>query len=326
MSEAVRYSIVVPVYNEEGVVGECHRRLKETMDSCGESYELIFVNDGSSDATGTMVRGLCAKDPKVKLIDFSRNFGHQVAISAGMDHASGDAVVVIDADLQDPPDVILHMIEKWKEGFQVVYGKRSERKGETAFKKATAFLFYRFLASMTDVTIPTDVGDFRLIDRRVCDVMAHDIHERNRFIRGIVSWVGFRQTSVDYVRHQRFAGKTKYPFMKMVHFAADAIVSFSHKPLRMAMYLGVFTSLSGFAYLFYALVMKYLAESTIRGWTSLVVLMLIFNGMILFMLGIIGEYIGRIYDESKNRPLYIINESIGLVRPNRTPSAVEAVR
>lgn len=312
MKNIVRFSIIVPIYNEESVVKECYRRLKEVMDTAGESYELIFINDGSSDASAEIIKELHHSDSRVKLISFSRNFGHQVAISAGMDFASGNAVVVIDADLQDPPSVILQMIEKWKQGYEVVYGKRVERKGETFFKKSTAFLFYRFLQSMTSVSVPADVGDFRLIDRKVCDVMARNIHERNRFIRGIISWVGFKQTSVEYIRENRFAGTTKYPFLKMMRFATDAIISFSYKPLKIATYVGLFASLSGFLYLFYALSMKFFTDKTIQGWTSLVVLTLIFNGIILFILGIIGEYIGRIYDESKNRPLYIVHELLGM--------------
>ncbi|HET9599029.1 MAG TPA: glycosyltransferase family 2 protein [Anaeromyxobacteraceae bacterium] len=310
MTNAPRYSIIVPAHNEEAVLAECHRRLKEVMDTTRERYELIFVDDGSRDRTGEMLQDLAALDPNVKVVSFSRNFGHQIAISAGMDHASGDAVIVIDADLQDPPSVILDMIAKWKEGYDVVYGRRGERQGETAFKKATAFFFYRLLRSMTEVDIPTDVGDFRLIDRKVCDVMA-GMRERNRFVRGIISWIGFRQTSVTYVREKRFAGETKYPLSKMLRFALDAIFGFSYRPLKLASYLGLATSLAGFAYAAYALYLKFFTTRTVQGWTSIIAMNLVFNGIVLLILGIMGEYIGRIYDESKARPFYVVRDKLG---------------
>lgn len=303
------YSIIIPVYNEELVVKESHRRLKAVMDSTGEDYELLFVNDGSRDKTVEILRGIIQSDPHTRLLDFSRNFGHQTAISAGMDHASGDAVIVIDADLQDPPEVMLDMIAKWKEGYQVVYGKRLQRKGETLFKKLTAKLFYRLLHSMTDVDIPVDTGDFRLLDRSVCDVM-RNLTEKNRYVRGLVSWVGFNQTAVEYVRDERFAGETKYPLKKMLKFATDGIISFSFKPLKFAEYLGVGISLLSFLYLIVVIVQKIIGH-TVEGWASILAVSLFFNGVILFMLGIIGEYIGRIYDEAKNRPLYILKEKVG---------------
>jgi len=303
------YSVVVPVYNEEEVVGECVSRLKKVMDRTAESYELVFVNDGSRDKTKPLLMKIAKSNPALKIIDFSRNFGHQIAITAGMDYASGDAVLIIDADLQDPPEVMLQMIEKWKQGFDVVYGKRIKRKGETVFKLMTAKIFYRFLSGMTQVKIPKDVGDFRLLDRKVCNAMC-SIHERNRFVRGLISWAGYRQAEVPYVREKRFAGKTKYPFFKMLRFALNAIVSFSYKPLRLASFLGVLVSLGGFGYLIYVLI-QFVSGQTLQGWTSLISLSLIFNGVILIILGIIGEYIGRIYDESKARPLYLVNELIG---------------
>lgn len=305
----ILYSIIIPVYNEELVVEESHRRLKAVMDSTGEDYELLFVNDGSRDKTVEILRGIIQSDPHTRLLDFSRNFGHQTAISAGMDHASGDAVIVIDADLQDPPEVMLDMIAKWKEGYQVVYGKRLQRKGETLFKKLTAKLFYRLLHSMTDVDIPVDTGDFRLLDRSVCDVM-RNLTEKNRYVRGLVSWVGFNQTAVEYVRDERFAGETKYPLKKMLKFATDGIISFSFKPLKFAEYLGVAVSLLSFLYLIVVIVQKIIGH-TVEGWASILAVSLFFNGVILFMLGIIGEYIGRIYDEAKNRPLYILKEKVG---------------
>lgn len=303
-------SVIVPMYNEEEVIEHTYFRLKQVMDCTGENYEIIFINDGSYDRTREIVKSICISDPQVRLVEFSRNFGHQVAISAGMDYAAGQSVVIIDADLQDPPEIILEMIEKWRDGYEVVYGKRSMRKGESAFKKVTAKLFYRVLGKLTNVHIPLDTGDFRLIDRKVCDVMK-GLKERNRFIRGLVGWVGFRQTSVEYVREERFAGVTKYPLRKMVSFAVDGITSFSHKPLKIASYIGVVLSLSSFIYLFVVLFQKWLELGTIPGWASIVAINLFFNGIVLMLLGVMGEYIGRIYDESKDRPLYIVREALG---------------
>ncbi|ODP30439.1 Dolichyl-phosphate beta-D-mannosyltransferase [Paenibacillus nuruki] len=304
----MRYSIVVPVYNEEAVVLECYRRLTEVMQQTHESYELIFVNDGSRDQTASIVNQLCASDASVKWIDFSRNFGHQIAITAGMDHAQGEAIVVIDADLQDPPELILQMIEKWKEGFDVVYATRAERKGETGFKKWSASMFYRTLNKLSDIDIPLDTGDFRLIDRKVCEAMK-TMKENNRFVRGLVSWVGFRQTSISYVREERFAGETKYPLKKMIRFASDALVAFSLKPLKLASILGSVVSLFSFFYLIFVLAQKLLHFSTTPGWASIVATILFLNGIILVILGLIGEYIGRIYDEVKQRPLYLIQQT-----------------
>lgn len=307
MSEKVIVSVVVPVYNEEGVVEESYKRLKKVMDSIDESYEIIFVNDGSRDKTVEILRNICEKDSTIKLIDFSRNFGHQIAITAGMDYTEGDAIVVIDADLQDPPEVIPQMLEKWKEGFDVVYGKRIKRKGDTFFKKITAKMFYRFLRTMTEVDIPVDTGDFRLIDRKVCNALKQ-VNERNRYIRGIISWLGFKQTGVEFVREKRFAGETKYPLKKMIKFAVDAITSFSYKPLKIATYIGGFISFLSFAYLIFVLCQRLFTASTQPGWASTIAVNLFFNGIVLVILGVIGEYVGRIYDEVKGRPLYVIRE------------------
>jgi len=306
----VTYSVIVPLYNEELVIRETYKRLKNVMESIGEPYEIIFVNDGSTDNTKTIVTDICRSDSNVRLIDFSRNFGHQLAITAGMDNSCGQAIIVIDADLQDPPEVIQDMIRKWKEGYEVVYGKRLKRKGETVFKKVTAKLFYRFLNSITDVDIPLDVGDFRLIDRKVCDALKL-LPERNRYVRGLISWLGFKQTGVGFVREERFAGETKYPLKKMIKFAMDAITSFSHRPLKIATYVGIIISLLSFIYLVIVIIQKLTTNTTVPGWASLTVINLFFNGVILITLGIIGEYIGRIYDETKGRPLYIIREKIG---------------
>lgn len=306
----IKYSIVVPMYNEEEVIEETYKRLTETMRTTNEEYELVFVNDGSRDRTMEIVSRICEQDKHVRLINFSRNFGHQIAITAGLDYAQGQAIVVIDADLQDPPRVILEMIQKWKEGYDVVYGKRIKRKGETWFKKATAAMFYRLLRSMTTVDIPLDTGDFRLIDRKVADAL-RGLKEKNRFVRGLVSWVGFRQTSVEYVREERWAGETKYPLSKMMKFAMDGITSFSVKPLRLATYIGFALSICSFLYLMVVLFQALFTDTTQPGWASTVAINLFFNGIMLILLGIIGEYIGRIYDESKDRPLYIVREVIG---------------
>ncbi|AZK48772.1 glycosyltransferase family 2 protein [Paenibacillus lentus] len=313
-------SVVVPMFNEEEVIEYTYYRLKQVMDCVEEGYEIIFVNDGSRDRTAQIVQDICKKDSNVKLIQFSRNFGHQVAISAGMDYASGGCVVIIDADLQDPPELILEMLSKWKEGYEVVYGKRLKRKGESMFKKITALLFYRLLGSMTQVNIPLDTGDFRLIDRKVCDVMK-SLKEKNRFVRGLVGWAGFRQTSVEYVRDERYAGVTKYPLRKMISFAVDGITSFSHKPLKIASYIGVTLSLSSFIYLFVVLFQKWFELGTIPGWASIVAINLFFNGIVLMLLGVMGEYIGRIYDESKDRPLYIVQDTTGFQREGAHPVA-----
>ncbi|MEH7314755.1 glycosyltransferase family 2 protein [Priestia megaterium] len=311
MSSIVKYSIVVPVYNEEEVIHETYRRLTEVMRSTKEAYELLFVNDGSKDRTAEIIKEYSEQDPAVVLLDFARNFGHQIAITAGMDYARGEAVVVIDADLQDPPELILEMIEKWKQGFDVVYAKRTKRKGETYFKKQTAAMFYRFLRVMTDIDIPLDTGDFRLLDRKVCNQM-NSIQEKNRFVRGLVSWVGFKQIAVEYERDERLAGESKYPLKKMLKLSMDGITSFSYKPLKLASYAGVTLSGIGFIYLLVVMYLKLFTDSTITGWSSLIVIQLFFSGIILIILGMIGEYIGRIYDETKNRPLYIVREKYQL--------------
>lgn len=307
MNPAIQYSIVVPVYNEEEVIQETYRRLTEVMRSTGEAYELLFVNDGSKDKTADIIKAFCKKDDAVILLDFSRNFGHQIAITAGMDYAKGKAVVVMDADLQDPPELILAMIEKWKQGYDVVYAQRTKRKGETFLKKLTAKLFYRFLRLMTDIDIPLDTGDFRLLDRKVCDQLS-SIQEKNRFVRGLVSWVGFKQIAIEYERDERFAGESKYPFKKMLKLSIDGIASFSFKPLKLAGYAGMIFSSIGFIYAFVILYLKTFTENAIQGWSLLIAIQIFFSGIILFILGIMGEYIGRIYDETKHRPLYIVQE------------------
>lgn len=303
-------SIIVPLYNEEEVICESYKRLTTVMQGTGEEYELVFINDGSRDKTATLAAEICEKDSHVRLICFSRNFGHQIAITAGMDYAQGDAIVIIDADLQDPPEIIPQMIEKWKEGYHVVYGKRTQRQGETVFKKVTAKLFYRFLKCMTQVDIPTDTGDFRLMDKKVCQAM-RKLGEQNRYVRGLVSWVGFKQYPLEYVRNERFAGETKYPLKKMLKLAMDGIFSFSYKPLKIATMVGFWLSFFSFLYLIAILIMKFIGLPTAPGWASLLAVQLFFNGVTLIILGIIGSYIGRIYEEAKGRPLYIVQEEIG---------------
>lgn len=305
----VKYSVVVPAYNEQEVLEETYRRLTEVMEQTNETYEIIFINDGSRDRTYEIAESLCKKDSRIKLINFSRNFGHQIAVTAGMEYSSGQAIVIIDADLQDPPHVILEMIKKWKDGYDVVYGQRLKREGETFFKKFTAKCFYRLLNKMTSMEIPVDTGDFRLIDRKVCDVM-NQLQEKNRYVRGLVSWVGFKQTAVEYKRESRFAGETKYPLKKMIKLATDAILSFSYKPLRLAGFVGGILSVCSFIYLIVVIIQKLFTETTQPGWASIFAIILFFNGVSLILHSITGEYVGRIYEETKNRPLYIVRETI----------------
>lgn len=304
----VVYSIVIPAYNEEEVITASYNELKKVMDSTMEGYELIFVNDGSKDKTLEILSEISVSDPNVKVIDFSRNFGHQIAITAGMDNALGDAVVFIDADLQDPPEVILEMIAKWKDGYEVVYGKRKKREGETFFKKFTASTYYRILKSITKVDMPVDTGDFRLIDRKVCEAMQR-IKEKNRYMRGLVSWVGYKQTAVLYDRHERFAGETKYPLKKMIQLALDGIISFSSAPLKLATFMGTLALSGSFIYLIAIIILDILKGSP--GFIHYGLFFVIFfQGVILISLGFFGEYIGRIYDEAKDRPLYLISQII----------------
>lgn len=305
MIKKVRYTIIIPAYNEEAVIRETYRRLTQVMEATGEPYELLFVNDGSRDRTAEIIYGLAKGDRSVELLDFSRNFGHQAAITAGMDYARGDAIVIIDADLQDPPELIPQMIDRWKEGYEVVYARRSKRIGESVFKKLTAALFYRTLRALTEVNIPVDTGDFRLIDRKVCDAL-RGIREKSRFVRGLVSWVGFRQTAIEYVRDERFAGETKYPLKKMIRFSIDGITAFSYKPLKIATYLGFAVSSASFVCLVISLSLGVLTDRADMLWASLIAGLLLLNGVTLMFLGILGEYVGRIYDETKNRPLYLL--------------------
>jgi glycosyltransferase involved in cell wall biosynthesis len=318
----IHYSIVAPCYNEEGNIRELYHRIREVMDQTGESWELVLINDGSRDRTPELMRELHELDPRVHYLDFARNFGHQIAVTAGMDYAQGEAIILIDSDLQDPPELILEMIEKWKEGFKVVYAIRSERKGETWFKLFTAKLFYRLIYRITDVDIPLDTGDFRLMDRQVVDTMKR-MRERHRFIRGMTSWVGFKQTGVYYVRQERFAGETGYPLRKMLKFASDAITGFSYFPLQLATYMGfIVAALSGVG-MIGVILARLIGQQAFLGQATTLVMVLFLGGIQLISLGIIGEYLGRIYDEVKDRPLYVVNQAVGF---EKTPEVPEVAR
>ena len=303
-------SVIIPIFNEEQVLEALYQRLTGIAAELDVTYEFVFVNDGSRDRSLGLLKSLASRDPHVRILDFSRNFGHQVAITAGMDYAQGEAVVVIDADLQDPPELIARMLEKWREGFDVVYAVREKREGDTLFKRATAALFYRLLKRITNVDIPLDTGDFRLMSRRAIEAMKL-FRERNRFVRGLVSWIGFRQTGVHFVRAERYAGETKYPLKKMLRFAVDGIVSFSFIPLQLATIFGFIASAMSFAGILWVIYLRLFTEATITGWASLMVIMLFLGGVQLLTLGIVGEYIGRIYDEVKRRPLYLVQEALG---------------
>lgn len=308
MDKAV-YSIVVPVYNEELVIKESYIRLSNVMDKTKENYEIIFVNDGSSDKSKEQLQRICEVDKNVKLIDFSRNFGHQAAITAGMELSSGEAVVVIDADLQDPPEVILQMIEKWKEGYYVVYGRRTKREGETFFKKVTSKMYYRLLKSMSDIDIPVDTGDFRLIDRKVCNQLMA-LPEKNRYVRGLISWIGYEQTYVEFIREERFAGETKYSMKKMIKLAMDGITSFSYKPFKVMEYSGAVMTMIGFVMLLIQIIKNMINTISIFTMNVGISFNFLMFAIIILNLGIFGQYVGRITDEVKNRPTYIIEDVV----------------
>ncbi len=300
-------SVVVPAYNEEPVIEATFGRLKKVLDDLEFEYELIFVNDGSKDGTLAKLRHIASEHSQVKVIDFSRNFGHQIAVTAGIEKASGDVVVLIDADLQDPPELIRDFLDKWREGYDVVYAVRAQRQGETWFKRWSASVFYRTLRRLTNVDIPLDTGDFRLMNRNVVDSL-REIRERHRFIRGLVAWVGYRQIGIPYVRSDRFAGESKYPLSKMIRFSLDGITSFSYKPLQASTTLGFLGAAIGFVGILVILYLRLFTHLTIQGWTSLMVMVLFIGGIQLLMLGVLGEYIGRIYDEVRDRPLYLVKE------------------
>ena len=307
--ENFKISVVVPMYYEEEVAAECNKRLTNALGDY--DYEILYVNDGSTDKTLPILKGIAEKDDKVKVISFSRNFGHQAAVTAGVKNAKGDCVVIIDADLQDPPELIPDMIKLWQEGYDVVYAKRKKRKGESVFKLLTAKLFYKVLDGLTDTKIPRDTGDFRLIDRKVADAF-NQMSEHNRFIRGMVPWLGFKTTPIEYVRDERYAGETKYPLRKMIKFALNGIVSFSIKPLQLVTKLGVFTLFASFVIIIYVLISKFTGHALMQGWASIMILVTMLSGVQLVALGVVGEYIARIYEETKERPIYIVEEKINI--------------
>jgi polyisoprenyl-phosphate glycosyltransferase len=306
-----KFTIIAPVYNEEPVLLELHRRIAEVMDPLNEPWELILVDDGSRDGSASVIAELHARDDRVKGISFSRNFGFQEAVTAGMHFSSGDAVVLTDADLQDPPEVIPEMISKWREGYDVVYGVRTEREGETWFKLVTAKVFYRLIHRITSVNIPLDTGDFRLMDRRVVDALG-EMRERNRFLRGMVPWVGFKQTGVYFKREPRYAGEAKYSsFRRMFRFAMNAITSFSYVPLQLATYMGFFIASLSLLAILIVIYLRLFASQELTGQATTLVTVLFLGGIQLISLGIIGEYLGRIYDEVKARPLYLVQQKWG---------------
>lgn len=302
-------SVIIPVFNEESLILESVKRLTAVMTQLGCRYELIFINDGSHDRTLELLKQEQLKNSRIRILNFSRNFGHQTAITAGADHAKGDAVVIIDADLQDPPELIKEMIEKWQQGYDVVYARRKSRLGESAFKKLTALFFYRLVHKVSNVDIPVDVGDYRLLSRRALNDL-NKMRERHRYVRGLVAWLGYKQTFVEYDRDKRFAGETKYSLMKMIRFSIDGLSAFSIAPLRLATLLGFACAAFSFLYIVYA-VFVHLIGYTVAGWTTVVIAIFFLGGIQLICLGILGEYIGMIHDESKQRPLYLIDEVIG---------------
>ncbi len=312
-------SIVAPVYNEEAILHELYKRVSETMETLGEPWELVLINDGSWDRSYEIMLELHEQDSRVHIVNFSRNFGHQIAITAGMDYAQGQAVVIIDADLQDPPSVILDMVAKWKEGYEVVYAVRAQRKGETKFKLWTAKLFYRLINKITGVNIPLDTGDFRLLDRKAVDALRR-IREHHRFMRGLSVWIGFKQTGVEYVREERFAGETKYPLSKMLRFAMDGITSFSYLPLQFATYIGFIIAGLSVLGIILTIILRLSGSHAFEGQATTLVMVLFLGGIQLISLGVIGEYLGRIYDEVKNRPLYIVNEAVGFEQRDAGPT------
>jgi glycosyltransferase involved in cell wall biosynthesis len=307
-SMAITYSIVAPIYNEIDNLSELYRRVSEVMESSGESWELVLVDDGSTDGSTEKIRELAKADEHVRPVIFARNFGHQIAITAGWDYARGAAIVIIDADLQDPPEVILELAKKWKEGYEVVYAVRAERVGESWFKKFTAAVFYRLIYSITDVKIPLDAGDFRLMDRKVVDVL-RTMRERHRFPRGMSAWVGFKQIGVEYKRAARYAGETKYPFKKMLRLALNAITSISYFPLQVATYFGFASASLAILAIPVVAFLRLTGSQFFEGQATTLISVLFLGGVQLISLGILGEYIGRLYDEAKGRPLYIVREA-----------------
>jgi len=321
MKSKPRISIVAPIYDEEGNIPLLYERIHEVMDSSRYAWELILVNDGSRDRSLELMTDLAEEDKRVKVINFARNFGHQIAVTAGIDHADGNAVVLIDADLQDPPEVILDLVERWQEGYDVVYAVRAERKGESAFKLWTAKLFYRLIYRITDVDIPLDTGDFRLMDEKVVNVL-RQMREHNRFIRGMTSWVGFKQSGVEYVREARHSGETKYPLRKMIRFAWDAVTGFSYFPLQVMIYFSALLGLIAVMTIPIIVLLRLTqGPEFFGGQATNIVLMLLLSSFQLFFLFVLGQYVARIYDETRDRPLYVVASTQGMEQQNQTLSS-----
>lgn len=308
MDNSPIFTIIAPIYNEFENLPILYDRIKEVMDKSGQSWELILVDDGSTDGSTNLIREIAKNDGRIRPVIFARNFGHQIAVTAGLDYSRGQAVVIIDSDLQDPPEVILQLIEKWQEGYEVVYAVRSDREGETFFKKVTASVFYRLIFRITDVKIPLDTGDFRLMDRKVVSVM-NSMREHHRFLRGMSAWVGFKQVGVTYKRAARLAGETKYPFKKMMKLALTAITGFSYVPLQIATYMGFISAGVSLIAIPVVILLRILGSQQFTGQATTLIAVLFLGGVQLVSLGILGEYIGRIYDEVKGRPLYIVSEA-----------------
>ncbi len=317
--DGIRYSIVVPVFNEEAVLPILLRRLDMLMDGLDGPAETIFVDDASTDCSSIILQQKAKDDPRYRYIGLSRNFGHQIAITAGMDAATGQAVIIMDADLQDPPEVIGDMISRWRDGFEIVYGRRLSRHGESQFKRWTASLFYRVLARLSSIDIPRDVGDFRLIDRKVLEAF-RAMSERDRFVRGMFAWLGFRQTEVTFHRLPRFAGETKYPFWRMLRLAVNGALSFSEAPLRLAIWCGLAVSVLAMLYGFYVIGLWLANSRLVEGWSSTIVVISFLCGLNMLMTGIMGLYIGRIHAEVKRRPLYVVSQKVGFERDGAAAS------
>ena len=303
----ITYSVVAPIYNEIELIEEFSKRVADVMNSTGETWELVLVDDGSTDGSTARIRELASVNQHIRPVIFARNFGHQIAVTAGLDYSRGDAMIIIDADLQDPPETILNLIEKWREGYEVAYAVRAEREGESWFKKVSAALFYRVIFRITDVNIPLDTGDFRLLDRKVVDVM-NSMRERHRFLRGMSAWVGFKQIGVEYTRAARFAGETKYPFKKMLKLALNAVTGFSYFPLQLASYFGFASAGIAIIAIPAVIILRMSGSQQLTGQATTLIAVLFLGGVQLISLGVLGEYIGRLYDEAKGRPLYIVRE------------------
>ena len=322
-TDPIIFSVVVPCFNEQEVIPQTHQRLTEQLNVMDKRYEIIYIDDGSSDDTPRLLAELAEGDERARVIRFTRNFGHQYAITAGLEYATGQAVVIIDADLQDPPELIAAMVERWREGYHVVYGQRIDREGETKFKLWTARAFYKFINWLSDVHIPADTGDFRLMDRKVVDAFLR-LPERDRFVRGMVAWVGFNQVALPYHREARAAGASKYPLGKMVRFALDGVLSFSLIPLRLAALAGILVSGLSLLGILYALVCRLFTNIWVPGWTLLFITLLFLGGIQLLFMGLLGEYIGRIFTEAKRRPKYLVLETHGFGDPTPTGGGYHA--